>query len=79
MTEHVENVCKPGKGGDTCRYLVMGAEGWECVKNAPMSVLLDARVESESIVARGDNCEGRSIAELNEEISDEDVMKALQK
>jgi len=77
MNDHVRNVCKPGKGGDTCRYLVMGADGWECAKHSSLAALLDARVASESIVARGDNCEGKTIAELNEEISDDDVLKAL--
>ena len=77
MTEHVENVCQLGKGGKTCRYLIMGASGWECAKHTPLAVLLDARVESESMVARGNNCEGVGNAELNEEISDEDVINAL--
>jgi len=77
MTEHVENVCQPGKGGKTCRYLIMGAKGWECAKHTGLATLLDARVESESMVARGNNCEGVGNAELNEEISDEDVINAL--
>jgi len=32
LSEHVKNVCKIGQGNDCCRYLVLGAEGFECAK-----------------------------------------------
>jgi hypothetical protein len=43
----------------------MGAQGFECAKNTPLADYLDIRVATEAITARGDNCEGKSVAELN--------------
>lgn len=65
MNEHIINICKIGKGHDCCRYLVMSGKSWECVKHTSMATLLDTRVETKTITARGDNCEGKTIAELN--------------
>ena len=65
MTEHVKETCKIGQGHLCCRYLVMGGRGFECVKHTSMATLLDNRVETETIVARGDNCDGKTIVELN--------------
>jgi len=55
----VFSTCKPGKGAETCRYLAMGSEGFECLKKTDLKWNLDARVAADNIVARGDNCEGR--------------------
>jgi hypothetical protein len=65
MNEHVKNFCKPGKGNACCRYLVISANGFECVKDTDMKAYLDARVAMETMVARGDNCEGKTVEELN--------------
>jgi hypothetical protein len=65
MNEHIKDVCKIGQGHNCCRYLMMGAGGFECAKHGTLQALLDSRVEMETIVARGDNCEGKTIAELN--------------
>jgi hypothetical protein len=65
MTNHVKAVCKIGQGNDCCRYLVCGVKGFECVKNDSLKKLLDDRVSKGTIVARGDNCEGREINQLN--------------
>jgi hypothetical protein len=65
MNEQVKNVCKLGQGNACCRYLVIGPMGFECVKNTDMKDYLDARVAMETMVARADNCEGKTIPELN--------------
>lgn len=64
LSEHILNVCKIGQGHDCCRYLVMGTEGFECAKHTELKTLLDNRVATETITARGDNCEGKTIEEL---------------
>lgn len=54
---HVKMVCKPGSPA-TCRFLVMGASGFECAKWSVHHDLLNDRVEQGQMVARGDNCGG---------------------
>ena len=55
--EYVIETCKLGQGHDCCRYLLGGPKGFECAKNSPaLKLQLDAR--GDSMVARGDNCEG---------------------
>ena len=66
-----------GLGKLCCRYLTIGATGWDCVKLSTEPVrslldvmegtpstltakqILDQRAEEGSMMARGDNCEGR--------------------
>lgn len=55
-----KDTCKLGQGAACCRYLTIGANGWSCEKHSTLHFLLDARVESGTINARGDNCEGRA-------------------
>lgn len=56
--DHAKTVCKIGQGNDCCRYLTMSGMGWGCEKGTALKFLLDARVATQSINARGDNCEG---------------------
>lgn len=65
MNDQVKNVCKIGQGHDCCRYLMMGGLGFECAKGTATAAILDIRVLSESMTARGDNCDGKYNAELN--------------
>jgi hypothetical protein len=65
MNEHVKNICKIGQGYDCCCYLVVGVHGFECAKGTSLANVLDLRVIAETITARGDNCDGKTIAELN--------------
>jgi hypothetical protein len=57
-TEEAKTLCKMGQGHDCCRYLTMGGGGWSCEKHSSLRGMLDRRVETETIVARGDNCDG---------------------
>jgi hypothetical protein len=52
---HVTRVCQPGTTV-CCRYLAMGAKGWECLKGTSLQPTIDARVEQMN--AQGDNCDG---------------------
>lgn len=56
---HVMEVCRPGEKDETCRYLTMGAGGWSCEKHSALTYVLDSKVRAGTIVARGNNCEGR--------------------
>ena len=53
--EYIKETCKPGHGTETCRYLLMGPEGWECGK-LELKEVLDARVAR--MTAKGNNCKG---------------------
>jgi len=78
MKDYVKNVCGIGKRDDCCRYLVMSSSGkFECVKYEDqlkpkrgdymsLKEQLDLRVAMKTITSRGDNCNGKSIEELNE-------------
>ena len=57
--EWVRDVCLVGHGQDCCRYLTMSAAGWSCEKHSNLRSLLDRRVATKTISARGDNCPGR--------------------
>ncbi len=55
--DHLENVCRPGKGKSTCVFLMFGA-GFECAKKTGFEKLLrDRRAQGETN-AKGDNCSG---------------------
>lgn len=61
-TDHIRDVCKPGQAKDTCRYLMVGSDGFECARahsNVVFKAMLDERVAKNTITAQGDNCEGR--------------------
>lgn len=55
----IKELCRPGKGADTCRYLMCGPDGWECGKHQEFfRQELDRRSAEGSMGAKGDNCEG---------------------
>ena len=56
--ERRDDICKMGKGSYCCRYLVCGAEGFECAKHTSLKETIDRRVRWGQFTARGDNCEG---------------------
>lgn len=56
--EYVKATCKPGTA-ECCRYLIMGPDGWDCVKHTrDVARYIDGRVERGEFRATGDNCEG---------------------
>ena len=55
--EHVEVVCKRGKGAETCRYLVMSSD-YGCAKAKARREVLDRRAQEGKMKAQGDNCSG---------------------
>ena len=62
MNPWIKDVCKIGQGKECCRYLILGAKGFECGKvNPEEREMLDRR--KGRMVAQGDNCEGRILEE----------------
>ena len=57
--QHLKEVCKIGQGNDCCRYLTVGVEGFSCSRHSSLKLYLDARAQSETMVAQGDNCDGQ--------------------
>ena len=51
-----KTVCKIGQGSDCCRYIVGGADGFECAKRTSMRFAIDQRADD--MRAKGDNCDG---------------------
>jgi hypothetical protein len=56
--EYAKATCKIGQGHDCCRYVMGGADGFECARHTDLKDYLDRRVTEKSIIARGDNCPG---------------------
>ena len=56
--EHVKKVCKIEQGEETCRYLTMSPDGWNCAKSGSLRRAIDERIEKGTMNAKGDNCEG---------------------
>jgi len=52
----LKEVCKIGQGNDTCRYVVIGADGFHCTKLTSIKSTIDKRVNK--MTAKGDNCNG---------------------
>lgn len=54
--EYVNDVCKIGQREQCCRYLLFGADGFECGKMGPLKEVIDSKVMYMS--AQANNCEG---------------------
>lgn len=63
---HVDETCRPGAGVHTCRYLVMGASGWDCAKLSDLAWTLDRRASEGTMTALGNNCDGYPRAPVTE-------------
>ena len=60
MTDQIKNVCKIGQGAACCKYLVVGANGFECMKVDRMArAMIDKNWEQIKHIAQGDNCDGK--------------------
>lgn len=59
ITDHVRLICKIGEGEKCCKYLVMGTEGFECMKaDKESKKIVDDNWAVTSHVSQGDNCTG---------------------
>lgn len=56
--ERLKNICKIGQGNECCRYILGGNNGFECGKHSKLKKEIDDRVNSNFMIAKGDNCEG---------------------
>lgn len=56
--EHLQNVCRPGQGADTCAYVTMGAGGYSCAKGTGIELLILGRLSAGTMKAQGDHCPG---------------------
>lgn len=64
FSDHVRDVCRPGDGTRTCRYLVgdiLGGDGGlHCARLDPeLAARIDRRVADGTFVAQAINCPGR--------------------
>lgn len=58
--EYIKTVCKIGQGAECCKYLVCGANGFECMKFDPENKkVIDINWAKTAHVSQGDNCEGK--------------------
>lgn len=62
----IKSVCKIGQGAACCKYLVVGSDGFECMKtDIANKGIIDRAWERDPHIAQGDNCTGRDSSELN--------------
>jgi 5-methylcytosine-specific restriction endonuclease McrA len=64
MNKNVTDVCKIGQGAACCKYLLAGAEGFECAKVEPGWKNVVDKAWNETKSAQGDNCDGLSKEDL---------------
>ena len=57
--EEMHTLCKIGQGAETCRYLGNAGSDPRCLKHTALAARVDDRVKSGSMIAQGDNCEGK--------------------
>lgn len=54
--EEVKTLCKPGAGADTCIWILMGVNGWECSSKHRISGLVK-RWKDGDTSAKRDGCD----------------------
>jgi hypothetical protein len=59
---HLKKFCKIGQGVECCRYVMVGKNGFECLKNIPKAKkLIDEQIKNRSDFPKGDNCNGYEV------------------
>lgn len=51
----LREVCKVGQGLLTCKFVVVGKDGFRCAKGTSIQLAIEMYVK----IAQGDNCPGR--------------------
>ena len=76
--QEVFELCKPGKGEDTCSWLVMGPKGWECCCLHKPHPFVDRRERKEMVAMRNgcDEVNGLNVMALGGGTHDIDVLNA---
>ena len=57
-TNHFNNICKIRQGEKTCRYIILGPQGFVCSKNTQLKQAIDQQCNKNQMTAKGDNCDG---------------------
>jgi hypothetical protein len=58
--EDLSGICRKWDGEKACRYIGMIDGSFYCLNNTSLQRTIDERVESNSMVAKGNNCKGKS-------------------
>lgn len=59
--DYANGTCQMGKGAQTCAYLTVTGDGWQCAKTVDMvgiKMSIDKRLQEGTMTAQGDNCDG---------------------
>ena len=56
--KQAEEICKIGKGTQTCSFLMMGGNGFECAKQTSFESAILVRRNAGKMNAMGNNCSG---------------------
>lgn len=56
--DHLQQVCRPGAGSQTCAYLMLSNAGFQCAKGGVAQMYIDLRLAEGTMKAIGDNCSG---------------------
>ena len=57
-TDQLRTICNIQDGAKACRYIVLGVNGFICVKHTKMKQVLDNMVDEGKMMSKGDNCSG---------------------
>ncbi|MEK7503001.1 MAG: hypothetical protein AAB556_00990 [Patescibacteria group bacterium] len=78
--KQVDEVCKLGQGPNTCSFLMVGMDGFECAKQTSFESLIRSRRNAGAMNAKGDNCSGPpDFKSINGNASDESPILVLPK
>lgn len=57
--ECLNDICKKNQDEKTCKYIMLGNNGFVCVKNTEAKAFIDNLKNLGKIKANGDNCQGK--------------------
>ena len=56
--KRIKEICKIGQGVKTCRYILVGKDGFECAKDTDCGKVIDGKVARGEFSAESINCDG---------------------